>query len=203
MLFNSLEFLIFLPIVFTAYWLARRSNLLQNMVLLLASCIFYAWVDWRFLFLIGFTVFMTYATGRVIGNTEAGNTQRKTFLTFNIVVNLVILGFFKYYNFFAASFSDAFHAVGINLDVATLQLVLPVGISFYTFKAISYSVDLYNGKMGGAKSCCFVVLSDVLSSAFGRSYRKGTRPLSSILEGANILLSSSCRWGKTDYMGFV
>lgn len=158
MLFNSLEFLIFLPIVFTAYWLARRSNLLQNGILLLASCIFYAWVDWRFLFLIGFTTLMTYAIGRVIDNSEADNTQRKTFLTLNIVVNLAILGFFKYYNFFVESFSDAFHAVGVNWDVATLQLVLPVGISFYTFKAISYSVDLYKGKMGGKilLPCCAI-----------------------------------------------
>lgn len=135
---------------------------------------------------------MTYAIGRVIDNSEADNTQRKTFLTLNIVVNLAILGFFKYYNFFVESFSDAFHAVGVNWDVATLQLVLPVGISFYTFKAISYSVDLYKGKMGGAKSCCLVVLSDVLSTTFGRSYREGTRPLSSIIKGSNILLSPSC-----------
>lgn len=149
MLFNSLEFIVFLPIVFTLYWFLRRSNLLQNTVLLLASCIFYAWVDWHFLFLIGFTAFMTYLTGRVIGNSEASVTKRKGNVALNIVVNLIILGFFKYYNFFAVSFSDAFHAVGLNLDVATLQLVLPVGISFYTFKAISYSVDLYKGKMGG------------------------------------------------------
>lgn len=149
MLFNSLEFIVFLPIVFTLYWLARRSNLLQNTVLFLASCIFYAWVDWRFLFLIGFTAFMTYLTGRVIGNSEASVTKRKGNVALNIVVNLIILGFFKYYNFFAVSFSDAFHAVGLNLDVATLQLVLPVGISFYTFKAISYSVDLYKCKVVG------------------------------------------------------
>lgn len=149
MLFNSLEFLVFLPIVFALYWLARRSNLLQNIILLLASCVFYAWVDWRFLFLIGFTAFMTCFTGRVIGNSEVSVTKRKTFVALNIVVNLIILGFFKYYNFFAVSFSDAFHAVGINLDIATLQLVLPVGISFYTFKAISYTVDLYKGKVGG------------------------------------------------------
>lgn len=149
MLFNSLEFLVFLPIVFTLYWLARRSNLLQNAVLLLASCIVYAWVDWRFLFFIGFTAFMTYLTGRVIGNSEASVTKRKGNVALNIIVNLIILGFFKYYNFFAVSFSDAFHAVGISLDVATLQLVLPVGISFYTFKAISYSVDLYKCNVGG------------------------------------------------------
>lgn len=192
MLFNSLEFLVFLPIVFTFYWLARRSNLLQNAVLLLASCIFYAWVDWRFLFLIGFTAFMTYLTGRVIGNSEASISKRKGNVVLNIVVNLIILGFFKYYNFFAVSFSDAFHAVGINLDVATLQLVLPVGISFYTFKAISYSVDLYKCKVGGAKSCSIVMLSDVLSATIGRTYRESKRPISTISESKEFWLSSGC-----------
>lgn len=147
MLFNSLEFIIFFPIVFTLYWLARRNANLQNLVLIIGSCVFYAWVDWIFLFLIGFTAVFTYLTGRMLDGEQPAK-KKKCFVAINVVVNLGILGFFKYYNFFAASFNSTFQSVGVNLDIPTLQLVLPVGISFYTFKAISYSVDCYKGKMG-------------------------------------------------------
>ena len=148
MLFNSLEFIIFFPIVFALYWLARRNANLQNLVLIVASCVFYAWVDWRFLFLIGFTAILTYLTGRAMVGEQLAN-RKKQFVAINVVVNLAILGFFKYYNFFADSFSSAFQSIGVKLDIPTLQLILPIGISFYTFKAVSYSVDLYKGKMGG------------------------------------------------------
>lgn len=167
MLFNSFEFLVFFPIVFAIYWLARKSNVLQNAVLVVASCLFYAWVDWRFLFLIGFTAVITYTTGVLMQRAES-KTKRKTFVALNIIVNLTILGFFKYYNFFAESFSSVFHSVGIALDVPTLKLILPIGISFYTFKAISYTLDLYKGKiestcikatygMGGGKNLLSVL----------------------------------------------
>lgn len=148
MLFNSLEFIIFFPIVFALYWLAHRNANLQNLVLIIGSCVFYAWVDWVFLFLIGFTAVFTYLTGRMLDGEQPAK-NKKCSVAINVVVNLGILGFFKYYNFFAASFNSTFQSVGVNLDIPTLQLVLPVGISFYTFKAISYSVDCYKGKMGG------------------------------------------------------
>lgn len=169
MLFNSLEFIIFFPIVFALYWLAHRNANLQNLVLIIGSCVFYAWVDWVFLFLIGFTAVFTYLTGRILDGEQPAK-NKKCFVAINVVVNLGILGFFKYYNFFAASFNSTFQSVGVNLDIPTLQLVLPVGISFYTFKAISYSVDCYKGKMGGARSYSSVQLSPVLSTAFSRSY---------------------------------
>lgn len=148
MLFNSLEFLVFFILVFTLYWLKGKHAIYQNIMLVVASCIFYAWVDWRFLFLIGFTAILTYGFGIFISKSDDRFiVSRKCFLSLSIFINLVILGFFKYYNFFADSFNDAFHTFGISIDIPTLKLVLPIGISFYTFKAISYSVDLYKGKI--------------------------------------------------------
>lgn len=138
MLFNSLEFIVFIPIVFTLYWLSKKNCIIQNIVILLSSCVFYAWVDWRFLFLISFTAISTYYTTAV---------NKKWFIAIGVIINLIILGFFKYYNFFADSFTEAFHVIGINADIPTLKLILPVGISFYTFKAISYSIDTYKGKI--------------------------------------------------------
>lgn len=161
MLFNSLEFIIFFPIVFALYWMARRNVSLQNLVLIVASCVFYAWVDWRFLFLIGFTAILTHLIGRVLADGQPAK-NKKLFVAINVVVNLAILGFFKYFNFFADSFNRVFHSVGFDLDIPTLSLVLPVGISFYTFKAISYSVDCYKGNMGGKIS----LLSSAISCSF-------------------------------------
>lgn len=149
MLFNSLEFVVFFSIAFACYWLARRNVDLQNLMLIVASCVFYAWIDWRFLFLIGFTALLTYLTDQTLTG-EQPFKKKRVFVAINVIVNLAILGFFKYYNFFADSFNSAFQSIGINLDIPTLSLVLPIGISFYTFKAISYSVDCYKGKvMGG------------------------------------------------------
>lgn len=148
MLFNSLEFVLFFLIVFSLYWLVRKNVIYQNLIIVLASCVFYAWVDWRFLFLIGFTAVLTYLTGNRLSKSCVPRRQ-KAFVALNVVINLVILCFFKYYNFFAESFTSALKTVNIDLDIPTLQIVLPIGISFYTFKAISYSVDLYKGKIGG------------------------------------------------------
>lgn len=148
MLFNSLEFVVFFSIAFACYWLARRNVDLQNLMLIVASCVFYAWIDWRFLFLIGFTALLTYLTDQTLTG-EQPFKKKRVFVAINVIVNLAILGFFKYYNFFADSFNSAFHSIGINLDIPTLSLVLPIGISFYTFKAISYSVDCYKGKVMG------------------------------------------------------
>lgn len=156
MLFNSLEFVVFFPIVFAVYWLARQNGKLQNAILVLASGVFYAWVDWRFIFLIGFTAILTYITGRALLSSRQ-NRGRKGYIIVNIVINLAILGFFKYYNFFIDSFNNAFRSIGVALDMPTLQLILPVGISFYTFKAISYSVDLYKNKIVGGHNLLSVL----------------------------------------------
>ena len=153
MLFNSLEFIVFIFFLFPLYWLAaKRGNVIQNIILVVASCVFYAWVDWRFLLLIALTTASTYFTSLGYQN----KNKRKTLLVLNIVVNLIILGFFKYYNFFADSFSETFHSIGLNVDIPTLHLVLPIGISFYTFKAISYSVDTYKEKIAGGDALAFL-----------------------------------------------
>ena len=156
MLFNSLEFVVFFPIVFAVYWLARQNGKLQNAILVVASGVFYAWVDWRFIFLIAFTAMLTYITGRALLSSRQ-NRGRKGYIIVNIVINLAILGFFKYYNFFIDSFNNAFRSIGVALDMPTLQLILPVGISFYTFKAISYSVDLYKNKIVGGHNLLSVL----------------------------------------------
>ena len=144
MLFNSIEFLIFLPIVFVVYWLLHKHLRWQNAFVVAASYLFYGWWDWRFLMLIAFTTACSYISGRriaAVGNNS--QTNRKFYLWGNIIINLLILGLFKYYDFFAQSFADAF--LSGHADHLLLHLVLPVGISFYTFQALSYSIDVYRG----------------------------------------------------------
>lgn len=147
MLFNSFEYLIFLPIVFLLYWFVfdyalskcKHQLLLQNLFIVVASYIFYGWWDWRFLILIAITTLLSFLSG--IGIKKAP-TQRgkKAVMIANIVVNLGILGVYKYYDFFAREFAQLF---GIEADFLLLHLILPVGISFYTFQALSYSIDVY------------------------------------------------------------
>ena len=146
MLFNSLEFAVFLPIVFLLYWFVFGKNLkLQNIFIVVASYVFYGWWDWRFLVLLAFTSLFSYASGLAIEKYRDIPRKAKAANILNIVINLVILGVFKYYDFFVTSFADAF--LGGITDDLLLKLVLPVGISFYTFKALSYSIDVYRGKL--------------------------------------------------------
>ena len=148
MLFNSFEFLAFLPIVFCCYWFVFKPLRWQNVFVVLASYIFYGWWDWRFLLLIAFTTLCSYASGRMME--KGGKRMRKAVCAANVVVNLGVLGVFKYYNFFASSLMGLFASMGVHLDWVTINLVLPIGISFYTFQAISYTIDLYREKIG----CC-------------------------------------------------
>ena len=152
MLFNSLEFAIFLPIVFLIYWFVLQKNLkLQNLFIVVVSYIFYGWWDYRFLFLIALTSFCSWLSGVWIGKLQNHPTSKeksaKAVLISNIVLNLAILGFFKYYNFFVDSFIDLFALFGVTLQSSTLNIILPVGISFYTFQALSYSIDVYRRKL--------------------------------------------------------
>ena len=140
MLFTSIEFFVFLPIVFTLYWLLRHQLRWQNLLVVAASYVFYGWWDWRFLLLIAFTSACSYFSGLII----TSGHWRKTALWGNIIINLAILGLFKYYDFFAVEFARLF---GLSADSVTLNLILPVGISFYTFQALSYSIDIYRSKM--------------------------------------------------------
>ena len=146
MLFNSIEFAIFLPIVFLLYWFVFGKNLkLQNLFIVMASYVFYGWWDWRFLVLLAFTSLFSFASGLAIEKYRDTPRKAKTANILNIVINLLILGVFKYYNFFVSSFANAF--LGGNTDGLLLRVILPVGISFYTFKALSYSIDVYREKL--------------------------------------------------------
>src|SRR6056300_1596923 len=147
MLFNSLDFAVFLPIVFALYWFVTNQNLkLQNALIVAASYVFYGWWDWRFLSLIIFSTLVDYSIGRRLKNEEKQST-RKILLWTSIIVNLGFLGFFKYYNFFLDNFVAAFSFFGQEIQPNTLNIILPVGISFYTFQTLSYTIDVYKKKL--------------------------------------------------------
>jgi len=147
MLFNSLDFAIFLPIVFALYWLLPREQVkLQNVLLLAASYFFYACWDFKFLFLLIFSTILDYISGIMMA--EAGSRRiKKMWFWASIGINLGFLGVFKYYNFFADSFAASLSAIGIEASISTLSLILPVGISFYTFHGLSYVIDIYHDKI--------------------------------------------------------
>jgi len=152
MLFNSIEFLLFLPTVFFLYWFVFKNQLrAQNVLLLVASYIFYGWWDWRFLSLIIASTFLDYFIAIQLGKTDISK-KRKLLLGISLVGNLGMLGFFKYYNFFVSSWIEAWSSVGISMEASTLNIILPVGISFYTFQTLSYTIDVYRKEMEPTKS---------------------------------------------------
>ncbi|WP_303849892.1 MBOAT family protein [Apibacter mensalis] len=147
MFFNSFEYAIFLPIIFIIYWFILNKNLkLQNLFLLISSYFFYSCWDWKFLFLLAFSTILDYISGLKIYNS---NTQikKKIWLIISVSINLGFLGFFKYYNFFIESFADLIQKLGFTAHYSTLNIILPVGISFYTFHGLSYVFDIYNKKI--------------------------------------------------------
>ena len=174
MLFNSIQFALFLPIVFLLYWFvfdrfiskSKWQLRLQNAFVVVASYVFYGWWDWRFLLLIAFTSFCSWGSGMLmqrVENQQIGSNltgggksleinklqrRKKLITTANIVLNLLILAIFKYYDFFVTEFAQLFH---ISTDGLLLKVILPVGISFYTFQALSYSIDVYRGKIEPTK----------------------------------------------------
>jgi alginate O-acetyltransferase complex protein AlgI len=151
MLFNSIDFAVFLPIVFMLYWFVTHKNLkLQNFLLITASYVFYGWWDWRFLSLILFSSFVDYFVGMGLHKSNEPR-KRKLLLLISIFINLGFLGFFKYFNFFAESFADAFTLFGYPIKATRLNIILPVGISFYTFQTLSYSIDVYKRKLEPTK----------------------------------------------------
>ena len=147
MLFNSVRFLFFLPVVFMLYWFVFRTRKLQNFLIVLASYFFYGCWDWRFLILIALTSFCSYWSGLLIASADGHRKQQKALAATNIVLNLLILGVFKYYNFFTENLATLFAMFGMTLDRVTLDVILPVGISFYTFQALSYTIDVYRGQI--------------------------------------------------------
>ncbi|MBG6236612.1 D-alanyl-lipoteichoic acid acyltransferase DltB (MBOAT superfamily) [Pedobacter sp. CAN_A7] len=152
MLFNSLSFAIFLPVVFFLYWFVAEKKIKhQNILLLVASYYFYACWDWRFLFLLMFTTILDYVTGIQMSQTKTLK-MKKFWFWLSILINLGFLGIFKYYNFFASSFAEGLTGLGLNVNVSTLNILLPVGISFYTFHGLSYVIDIYKGRIEPEKN---------------------------------------------------
>jgi alginate O-acetyltransferase complex protein AlgI len=152
MLFNSINFAIFLPIVFILYWFVTNKSLkFQNILLLASSYFFYACWDWRFLLLLIFSTLLDYFTG--IKMSESKNQRTKKFwFWLSIGVNLGFLGVFKYYNFFIQSFTGAISNFGLHVNPWTLKIILPVGISFYTFHGLSYVIDIYKDRIKAEKN---------------------------------------------------
>jgi len=147
MFFNSIDFAIFLPIFFVLYWFVTNRNLkLQNFLIVVASYVFYGWWDWRFLSLIIFSTIVDYTVGRKLENEES-QLKRKVLLWISILVNLGFLGYFKYSNFFLYKFISAFSFFGAEIQASSLNIILPVGISFYTFQTLSYTIDVYKRKL--------------------------------------------------------
>ena len=152
MLFNSLNFALFLPIVFLLYWFLNNKSLkLQNILLLVASYFFYACWDWRFLFLLVFSTLLDYYTGIKMGDAKS-QSSKKFWFWLSISINLGFLGVFKYYNFFTESFADAISNIGLKVNPLTLDVILPVGISFYTFHGLSYVIDIYKDRIKAEKN---------------------------------------------------
>ena len=148
MLFNSFTFAVFIPLVFILYWsIFNAKNVkVRNLFLLAASYVFYGWWDWRFLSLIIISSLQDFLIGRYLYR-----HKKKSWLWVSIVINIGFLGFFKYFNFFADSLADMFALLNVHLSETTLNIVLPVGISFYTFQTLSYTIDIYRGKAEPAK----------------------------------------------------
>ena len=150
MLFNSFEFLIFLPVVFFLYWFIFRNRRWQNLLIVVASYIFYGWWDWRFLFLIALTSLCSFGSGLFIEKHEGRRRWQQIGSALNILLNISVLGLFKYYNFFVDNIVELFRQLGCELDWPTIHIILPVGISFYTFQALSYTIDVYQRKISAS-----------------------------------------------------
>jgi alginate O-acetyltransferase complex protein AlgI len=151
MLFNSIDFAIFFPIVFIFYWfIVNRSLKLQNLFIVIASFTFYGWWDWRFLALLFSSSIINFGIGRLLEN-QNNSVKRKALLWFTLVYNIGLLVVFKYLNFFIESFSSAFSFLGFNISGSSLNIVLPVGISFFTFQALGYILEVYRGNIKPTK----------------------------------------------------
>lgn len=177
MAFTSFEFFLFLPVVFLLYWLlCNKSKTLQNGLLVLASLFFYGYWDWRFLGLLLVTALSTYGGGLWLSKTEA--SKKRWWISFGVIVlNLGILVYYKYTNFFIQSFVDMFRLFGQELSMSTLKIILPVGISFYTFTALSYSIDVYQKKVEATKDVIAYLsyvtfFSSILSGPISRATKQ-------------------------------
>lgn len=151
MLFNSLEFLIFLPVVFLLYWYIFSKNIKsRNLFILVVSYVFYGWWDWKFLGLIFISSLADFYIGQKLFQSD-NITKKRYYLLASLIINLGILGFFKYFNFFIDNFITLMASLGFNQDINTLNIILPVGISFYTFQTLSYTIDIYRNHLEPTK----------------------------------------------------
>ncbi len=146
MLFNSFTFILFFFVTYILYLLFKKNLKSQNILILISSYVFYGYWDWRFLFLIALSTVIDFSIGKKLGKAILQN-KRKQLLAISIIANLSILGFFKYFNFFAQSTTELLQIFGFNVDSVTLNIILPVGISFYTFQTMSYTIDVYRKKL--------------------------------------------------------
>jgi alginate O-acetyltransferase complex protein AlgI len=159
--FNSIDFAIFLPITFALYWFVfKGSRKAQNLLLLAASYVYYGWWDWRFLLLIITSTLVDFFVGKGLED-ETREKRRKLLLAVSLTVNLGILVYFKYANFFLDNLVGVFSIFGVEISDPSLNIILPVGISFYTFKTLSYSIDVYRRKMQPTRD--FLVYAAYLS----------------------------------------
>lgn len=177
MLFNSFEYFFFLPLVFLIYWMLKRTSM-QNLFLVVASYIFYTCWDWRFLSLIIITTISSWGTGCLMECIDTNKRMRSIVFYVNITLNLAILGVFKYYNFFAKSFSELLGSIGIATDYPTLNVILPVGISFYTFRLFYRCLPLPSDTM--SFTCGFCSLHLLLSPISSWSYRIRLTPVATV-----------------------
>lgn len=154
MLFNTLDFALYLPIFFILYWFVFSKNIrLQNLLILVGSYVFYGWWDYRFLALIVFSTVLDFIIGiRLYDNIKRGGKSKKLYLLLSLLINIGFLGFFKYYNFFLDNFKNAFSFFGYEFTSSSLNIILPVGISFYTFQTLSYTIDIYREKLKPTKN---------------------------------------------------
>ena len=220
MLFNSIEYFLFLPAVFAAYWfIFNKQYIVQNLLILISSYVFYGWWDWRFLSLIILSTIVDFFVGLKIFNVKSKETK-KIYLWVSILFNLSVLGFFKYFNFFIDSWITILSAFGFqNESVWTLNVILPVGISFYTFQTMSYTMDIYYGKLKPTKDfisfASFVsffpqlvagpierasnLLPQILTNRIFQ-YKKGVKGLRLILWGMfkKVVIADSLSW-RVDY----
>ena len=152
MVFNSIDFAIFLPLIFLLFWYCSPKTLnIQNTIIIISSYFFYGWWDWRFLSLICISTIIDFSIGILLSK-SIFQSYRKTLLLVSILFNVGFLGFFKYYNFFIENFINVFTFFGNPIEVGSLKIILPVGISFYTFQTLSYTIDVYRKKIEPTKN---------------------------------------------------
>ena len=151
MLFNSITFLVFFIIFFIIYWIVSKRIGMRNLIILLASYIFYAWWDWRFLSLIIFSTVLDFYLGQKIYK-EKISIRKRFYLICSLIANIGLLGYFKYFNFFIDSFVDFIELFGMRSNLSSLNIILPVGISFYTFQTLSYTIDVFRGEFKPTKN---------------------------------------------------